>query len=539
MKLLTPFFIILLSFAASAQYNELEKLNLGINTAEYDEISPVVSADGRTLYFTRVGSPDFVKKLMLQGHDISVERPDDYLFFLKDIYSQNTGTTIADPSKSSFNQDIWVAKSRDAAFDVITHPGPPLNNALPNSICAPTPMPNQYIVINQFAEEGGMSKGFSFIQEGPGGEWVFPQPMNVQNFHTKSGSVNMCLSSDAEVAILSLETNNTKGSNDLYISFREDINKWTEPKNMGDVINTGAKELTPFLSEDGTTLYFSSNRAGSAGTDIYYTNRLGDSWETWSTPQRMGPPINSARNESKPFLNDATGYFYFSSNRDGSSDIFRVKLKDAQKQEHVTVKGRIINSETNEMMSAKILSGMASMDFYKSSYLSNDGYFRVKMKKGEAMRFTAEKEGFISHVEEVQFDANRFYHSDYELDIIMDPLTVDAKISMKPIYFAQSKSTILQKSYSEVDRLAKLLKDNPLLHIRIEGHTDVNGKAKDLLELSEKRAKAIKQFLTKNGVEAERVSTKGFGGTRPISENTNELSRQKNRRVEVIITKVK
>ena len=115
---------------------------------------------------------------------------------------------------------------------------------------------------------------------------------------------------------------------------------------------------------------------------------------------------------------------------------------------------------------------------------------------------------------------------------------MNAKIELRPIFFEQSKAVVLEASYGELDRLAELLLQNPGLHIRIEGHTDNVGKVEDLQKLSEDRAIAIRDFLVKKGCAGTRIETKGFGAKAPLSNNDSEESRAKNRRVEIIITKV-
>ncbi|MBK6619581.1 MAG: hypothetical protein IPG32_01380 [Saprospirales bacterium] len=154
----------------------LEKLNGTINTAKYDEISPVLSRDGHTLYFTRIGSPDFDKNMILDGRNVYESAPGEYPKILQEVYFQLSGKFLPDPSRSDFNQDIWIAESENQFFDQIYHPPYPLNNAFPNSICAATSQPNQYIVINQFPKEGGMRKGFSFVWQRLDGTWTPRSP---------------------------------------------------------------------------------------------------------------------------------------------------------------------------------------------------------------------------------------------------------------------------------------------------------------------------------------------------------------------------
>jgi outer membrane protein OmpA-like peptidoglycan-associated protein/Tol biopolymer transport system component len=515
----------------------LEKLNTQINTRQYDEISPVLSRDGHTLYFTRVGAPDFDKNMLLEGHNVYESTPDQYPRLLQEVYYQLTGKYLSDPSKSDFNQDIWIAESEQAFFDKVVHPAYPLNNAFPNSICAATSQPNQYIVINQFPKEGGMRKGFSFVWQRLDGSWTLPEPMPIRNYYTEGPVVNLALSSDEEVIVMSLNRRDGMGGNDLYISFREIDGTWTEPELIPN-INTAYNETTPALSDDMRTLFFASDRPGSEASDIYYSQREDSGWRRWSTPRRLAPPVNSPANDSQPFFNAATGYLYFTSDRDGSNDIFRLRIQEAEGQQEILVKGRIINSANGELTGAKVLTGLKDGGYHRTYYLSSDGHFRIRVPKGEDVRLVAQKDGFIGQVQVLHFDKDTYYFKDHEVDLFLDPMVVDARISLRPIYFERSKPIILPGSYEELDHLARVLLEHPGLSIRVEGHTDNIGEYRSLVELSEQRAQAVKDFLMRKGVEAGRVETAGFGPSKPISQNTDESERSLNRRVEVRITRI-
>ncbi|MCB9282612.1 MAG: OmpA family protein [Lewinellaceae bacterium] len=530
--------ILLLQVLPWSTAQGLEKLGADINTNKYDEISPVLSKDGHTLYFTRLGSPDFDKNMILDGANVYESSPGEYSQLLREVYYQLSGKLLPDPTRSDFNQDIWIAESESQFFDKVYHPVFPLNNAFPNSICAATSQPNQYIVINQFPKEGGMRKGFSFVWQRLDGSWTAPEPMPIKNYYTDGPVVNLALSSDEDVIILSLDRSDGKGMNDLYISFREVDGSWTEPENLGNKINTGYNETTPSLSDDMTTLFFASNRPGSEGVDIYFSRREDSGWKNWSSPRRLNPPINSSANDSQPFFNAATGFLYFTSDRDGSYDIFRLRIEEAQGQKDILVKGRIINSATGEPIGAKVLTGLEDGGYQRTYYLSSDGHFRIRVPKGEQLRLVAEKEGFIGQAQPLFFDKDTYYFKDHEVDLYLDPLVVNAKISLRPIFFERSKAIILPRSYQELDDLALLLLERPGISIRIEGHTDNVGEYKSLVDLSEQRAQAVKDFLVRKGVHPTRIETVGYGPSRPVSDNKDEDSRSLNRRVEVRITQI-
>ncbi len=201
-------FLLFSFFKGQAQRYKLtlEKLPPPINSSAYDEITPVLSYDGQTLYFTRVRYPDFDRTLEVEGRNIHLSLSESQYFrYLAEIYSRIAGYPIKEAMHSDFNQDIWIAHFKKEQFQALSHPGPPLNNALPNSICALTPIENSFVILNQFLMGGGMDQGFSIIQKEKEG-WQFPQPMEIENFYTEGNSVNVTMSPDGAVLIMSLQT---------------------------------------------------------------------------------------------------------------------------------------------------------------------------------------------------------------------------------------------------------------------------------------------------------------------------------------------
>ena len=536
MRVLCGFLLLLLGTSGvRAQRFKLEKLPASVNTPQYDEISPVLSQDGQTLYYTRVGSPDFARQLLVNGRDVSNESAATYQRELRDAFAQLSGRPNEDPVRSRFNQDVWIA-SMDRRGNVARtlHPGPPLNNALPNSICAVSPLPNTFVIINQFFRNGDMQPGFSTIR-GDAQRWDYPQPLVIKDFYSATDGVSLTMSEDGQVLILSLQREGSLGSNDLYVSRRLPNGTYDTPTHLGGTINSRGREATPSLSADQRTLYFSSDR-GTRGSDIYYVRRLDDRWLQWSAPKPLRSPINSAADDSQPYFNTSTGYLYFTSKRDGSSDIFRIKIAKPRPLEDIIVRGRIIDSSTGQPMPATVANRIVRGPV-KQMVISKDGKFRLRVPQGTNYLLNAEQEGFLGHPHELLFSV-RQDKTEYEVDLYLDPLRVNAEIKLPPIYFVRSKATIRNESTPALRELVRILEERPDLHIRIEGHTDDQGRSKDLQRLSDDRAAAILQYLLNAGIDQGRLEAEGYGATRPKVKNEDEASRSQNRRVEIRITRL-
>ncbi|MBL7828037.1 MAG: OmpA family protein [Saprospiraceae bacterium] len=518
-------------------YFQLEKLPALINSP-YAEITPVPSRDGRTLYFTRIGHPDYNQTLLIDSVDMALKlKPDQYVALLGEVYSQIAGSKVSNPVSAAFNQEVWIAHADSFDFVEVEHPGYPLNNALPNSMVTLTPDPNSFYVINQFLPNGNMERGFSKVSRVPDSiGWSFPEPIEIRDYYTITSDVSLTMSFDGEILILSAARFDSKDM-DLYVCFREGPNKWSAPNHMGSVINSARRETTPYLSEDNTTLYFSSNRPGSlGGNDIYMAQRLDSSWTRWSAPVRLDEPINSKFDDSQPYFNMTSGYIYFCSKRDGNSDVFRVRIAPPQATE-LEVIGRVINRATKELITNATVTYTMERGV-KNQILASDGTFRLKIPKGVKTDFVAEYPGYAGEVEHVLFRRDYYYFREQYIDLYVDLLRINSKIELNPIYFKQSTAVILDESYAELDRLFLTLAKNPGMHIRIEGHTDNVGKIDKLMQLSEQRADAIKQFLVKKGIASERIGIEGVGPKAPLTDNSSEQLRAKNRRVEFIITRL-
>jgi outer membrane protein OmpA-like peptidoglycan-associated protein len=252
---------------------------------------------------------------------------------------------------------------------------------------------------------------------------------------------------------------------------------------------------------------------------------------------------------------------YFTSNRDGSSDIFRAKLVRDKLSAPLTVHITVINSKTGKPTPAEI----TWADAYKSEkpgfFRSKDGICRYLFVDNKPVVFKAINRDMVSeeiiidpqdlisaqkketqitlilHPEAMMKPKTPFVaeresiETDYRLDI--EDLNTNDKVVLHNIYFEQSKPDVRPESYPEIQRLANVLKANPHMSISIAGHTDNVGDKLALMKLSENRALAIKKLLFLRGIPNHRVTALGYGDSRPIAPNDTEDNKRKNRRVEI------
>jgi len=264
-------------------FSEPIKLGSQINSAD-EELGVLVTPDGSTMYFSRA------------------------------FHANNTGGKFA-------GTDIWVSK-KDATGQWLpaANMGSKWNNKRSNSVIGINKDNTVVYLLNAYSNKSGIS--FSKFYSG---EWQAPEFVPIPGIN-RDDFVGLYANPSFDVILLSMKGKDSYGEEDLYVSLKDSFGNWTEPKNLGTTINTEGFEISPFLTEDKKRLFFSSNGHGGFGdADIFYCDRLFDSWETWSVPKNLGDKINSPVFDAYFSLADSTGYY--SSNRNGiSGDLFKAAL---------------------------------------------------------------------------------------------------------------------------------------------------------------------------------------------------------------------
>ncbi|WP_236980436.1 OmpA family protein [Membranihabitans maritimus] len=555
----------------------LHKLPSFINSPYTDEIAPILTWDDNTLYFTRIKDPNFNKTIIFDSEDLYKKFTySEYTKFISGVFELlGDERREEDIYLSPFNQDIYIVEKNGDQINELVHPDHPLNNALPNSALAIMPDQTTLVLMNQFYLNGSMYKGFSKSKKISKNKFSFPEPVFIYDFKEMAGNqANLALSRNGEVMILAFAEEQGEDT-DLFVSLRVNTDTYSEPIRLPDNLNTEFREFSPALSEDGKYLFFSSNKGSFPNhSNIYISQRLSDDYTKWSDPMKLKAPVNTFHNEGHPFV--VGKKLYFCSDRDGSWDIFYLDfdgnkdLGDLPDEEYIVVEEespprnvrgeveesqnsdiqvpvepkiesvlvKVVDSKTGDALSAKLIKSEVGKSENKVLNVGEKGLL-LEMKDPVETIFQPLKDGYISKTRRYDLKAMmENAKSVPELHIPVDPIAVDAKISMDPIFFKRGSDRILNVSYPEIERLAGILKSHPEVHIKVEGHTDNFGDAKALIALSDKRAFAVKRFLTSRGISPMRIDTKGYGASQPITDNSTEALKAKNRRVEIVITQV-
>jgi outer membrane protein OmpA-like peptidoglycan-associated protein/tetratricopeptide (TPR) repeat protein len=371
--------------------------------------------------------------------------------------------------------------------------------------------------------------------------WSNPENLGGR-INTDGWESQPCFSPDKRELYFAARRPDCIGGSDIYVSRLQANGRWSEPENMGPGINTSGNESCPFIHADNQTLYFTSNGwPGYGGDDLFISRRGNDG--KWGTPLNLGFPINTIENEGS-FIVSADGRTaYYASDRSdsrGGLDLYSFELRnDIRPNKTLWIKGVVFDKKTKQgIPSAVELTDLNSKQTISKVQTDELGNYMITLPVGKAYAFNVNRKGYLLYSD--GYDLTKSSpDSVYQKDIPLQPIEMNASIVLKNVFFDFKKFELKPASQVELDKLVQLLKDNPTVNIRINGHTDNIGKPADNLLLSAKRAQVVMLYLIEKGIGVKRLSAKGFGATKPVSENKTEAGRALNRRTEIEVTGIK
>lgn len=338
------------------------------------------------------------------------------------------------------------------------------------------------------------------------------------------------VSSDGSYLYYSSNQEGTQGDLDLWrVPIIENGFSFGEPENLGQEINTGFNERSPFVTKD-ELFYFASDRwGGLGGLDIYVI----DLKATDQTAVNLGVGINTPKDDYNFVYNTKRNFGFLTSDRIGRKDIYKVK-PNCLTERKITV----VDKETKEQL---VDVKMEIIDInHNSLYLENStelGEFEVDLICRKWVKAIFEKEGY--YYKEVEDIANLSIDENLEIALKKKPLPVikEDKVLLNDISFEFNEFTLIEESKKELNQLVQLMNEFPKMRIKIIAHTDNVGREKYNLALSEKRANATAAYLLNNGIAKDRVEAIGVGTSSPKikCENCTKEQQRINRRSEFII----
>lgn len=366
--------------------------------------------------------------------------------------------------------------------------------------------------------------------------WSRPQNLD-EPVNSEFWDSSPCLSPDKQELYFSSNRPGGYGGSDIYVSRRMANGRWSTPQNLGPLINTPGDEKAPFMHADNETLYFTTDGLqGYGGTDLFFSRRRSNGFDT---AVNLGYPINTIDNEGSLVVASDGIRAFFASDRPeglGGLDIYSFLLREPFRPLASTwVEGRVYDSLSGAGVAAIIeLIDLKTKRMVMQVQADAEGNYLTSLPMGRDYAFNVNKKGYL-------FYSGRFslqqtsQDSHYTRLIPLQPLVKGANVVLKNILFETGKHDLLPASVVELEKMMQVLKDNPRIRVQINGHTDNVGKDADNVLLSAARAKSVVDYLISSGISPERLSYKGFGASLPVADNATEEGRALNRRTEMVV----
>jgi len=331
------------------------------------------------------------------------------------------------------------------------------------------------------------------------------------------------------------------GQADIYYSEWAE-GAWSAPVNLGDMINTNGDERTPFLDKNGVFYFSSSGLGGLGGLDVFRSRiEAGE----YTTPENLGSPINSNRDDfGLSLLPGSDSKAVFSSDRKGGKGLDDIYFADLFVQQDLVIKGEVIDKESGEKLKDAVVTLHNNQNQLVNTYVSEEnGTFRFKVKFDQQIHLEGKKTGYLTgNSGAIRIPAaGQIQDSVIIQNIYLEKIAVGKTYRLENIYYDFDKWDIREDAKPELNRLIKILQDNPTIKIELHSHTDSRGTNAYNIKLSDRRAKAVITYLTESGIDAGRLQGIGFGEEQLLNSCGNNASctneqHQENRRTEFKIT---
>ncbi len=503
------------TFAAKAVENpvDFKPINLGegVNTP-MPEYYPAITADGQSLLFTRL-----------------VADPAAYKGKNEEFYtSQRIG-------------DVWGPARPIREINSAYNEGAPTLSADGRTLI--------FTACELFGEYGPGRTGFGscdlFISRKEGNRWSDVQniglPVNSRNWETQPS-----LSADGRTLYFIRGKSTREGvqNQDILVSKLQPDGTWSTPMSVSPKVNTPGREESVMIHPDGQTLYFASDgHIGMGALDLYVSSR--DENGYWQEPVNLGYPINTYKDENSLLVGPDGAIAFFASNRAGGQgdlDLYSFEMPAHARPAVVTyARGLVTDAKTGAPLFASLSLYDVNREGEDLSFESDrqNGTFLIALPTGKTYALSVRAGGYLFHSETFVLSANDL-NKPYQLHVKLQKPEQGSSIVLKNVFFDTDKDLLKPQSTAELRVIADYMRQNTAMQIEISGHTDNQGSDSYNISLSQRRAAAVKTYLVDvENLDGGRISTKGYGASKPVSGNNTEEGRAANRRTEFMVTGIK
>ena len=513
---------------------KIENLGDQINS-EHTDYAPVLTADENTLIFTsrRAG-----------------------------------GVGILKDSDNKYFEDLWMATKNGEEWNEPQNIGEIINTGTHESNLGLSADGSRLYIYKT------ENSGDIYYSEKKSGNWTKPKSLG-KPINTEYKEISAFETSDGKQLFISSDRPGGIGKADIYVCQKDSKGNWAEPTLLSNSINTEMDEEGPFYDVNSNTLYFSSKGHNGMGGFDLYRSIYGKDTKEWSAPENLGYPINSTDDDLYFIIGSdgKTGYYSsFKLDSRGENDIYRIypldgseiieepkpieepaiaeiidttpiinetpTIEEEEIYSPITLKYEVVDYETNEPIKASIelIDKKSNEKIYTGTIVGNNSYTYTNTNVPTTAILIIESEGYLFQTIKIEIPQGSDLEQTIERKIGMRRPKERVINILRNIYFNFDEFTLKQESYNELSKLLKLMNENPNMKVEIAGHTDFIGGEAYNQELSLKRAKAVYNYLSKNGISNSRLNAKGYGEERPLASNDDEdEGRALNRRTEFII----
>lgn len=375
-----------------------------------------------------------------------------------------------------------------------------------------------------------------YVSHKLGDNWLEPQNLGAE-INTIAWESQPCLGADGRSLYFVSTRKGGFGGSDIWKSTLQDDGYWSKPENLGESINTASDEMAPFIHPDGRTLYFSSRgHLGMGGADLFMCRM--DATGNWQKPENFGFPVNTSRDEINLIINAKGSEAFISAEREkgfGNTDIYRFEIPENMRPKSVSfVQGKVFDKNTLIPLSAafELIDMQENRVIASSTSNAVTGEFMMSLPVDKQYALNVSRKDYLFYSANFSVNKGNDSLNPVKLDVPLQGVAIGEKVILRNIFFESGKFELLTDSKAELGKLIGFLKKNTSMQIEIGGHTDNEGTDAANLILSQNRAKAVYNYLTENGIDAARLSYKGYGETMPLVSNSTAEGRANNRRTE-------
>lgn len=371
-----------------------------------------------------------------------------------------------------------------------------------------------------------------FRADNADGEWRVKGPMY---FNSDDYSVgHPAISADGTMIIFSSDMPWGYGGSDLYMVRWEGGDTWSSAINLGPLVNTEGNELFPFLQNDSVLFFASDGHSGLGGLDVFESRKLGNDWQV---PDNLGYPINSSHDDFSYIVDSSGINGFFSSSRGGQFD----KIYEFEKHPpQLFLKVNVMDGALARALPDVRVKLIANNGMEKTYTTDAAGNIRLAVQPGMNFKIRCDHPDYFLAFTEASTVGKKFSET-VDLSVELRKVDMNKPIAWQGISFQKKDFQLKQSSGESLQRLTKLLNDNPRLQVEIAAYTDSRNSDAENFKLTQQRAELVLSFLVSQGIGAERMTAKGMGETKLLNRCVNgilciEEDHERNNRIEITIT---